>query len=325
MSNQHDLEDNFAHALQAFLAGKLRPSGASCPHPGLLSARNDGKLRGEEASEVDAHLERCQPCRDRREALGSFRYQPEEFEHVLAVPLARELIAHAPAASLAESPPSRRVPRLRPAIGIAYVVVATAFIALRLPSALSVLLPGNGRALVNSALRMEPAPLAEEPPPMSLKDAGQKARIAAPVARQSAERNTGEAAPVVGGRATPPAADVPPAIVVIARSNDEVRWRIEVGQIFRSDDHGTSWRPQQGATTSRLLAASAPSGNVCWAAGKGGVVVRTTNGRTWDAVTPPTADDIVQVFARSAADATVRSADGERFSTVDGGSTWSRP
>jgi hypothetical protein len=72
----------------------------------------------------------------------------------------------------------------------------------------------------------------------------------------------------------------------------------------------------------RLSLLSVASERVCWAAGPGGVLVRTTDGQTWHLVAGPSPAAIVGLVAADAASARVRTADGLTYETRDGGATW---
>ena len=74
--------------------------------------------------------------------------------------------------------------------------------------------------------------------------------------------------------------------------------------------------------TTPLNAGSSPSPNVCWIVGRLGVVLLTTDGRTWRGITFPVMTDLSSVTATDARNATVVTADGHAFTTVDGGMTW---
>lgn len=99
-------------------------------------------------------------------------------------------------------------------------------------------------------------------------------------------------------------------------------WRFEPdGRILGSADEGRSWQLQHEAAR-ELAAGSAPSREVCWAVGPAGLVLRTTNGRTWQAVPFPEPLDLVAVSATSPLHATLHARDGRVFTTRDGGRTW---
>lgn len=103
------------------------------------------------------------------------------------------------------------------------------------------------------------------------------------------------------------------------------RWRIIAGmRVERSQDAGATWTvlPIEPALTSPLVAGSAASPSVCWLVGLEGVVLVTTDGRTFRRASLPEAVRLVGVIAEDGLRATVTTADGRKFSTVDGGLTW---
>jgi photosystem II stability/assembly factor-like uncharacterized protein len=103
----------------------------------------------------------------------------------------------------------------------------------------------------------------------------------------------------------------------------KVVWRFgPAGSIERSADSGATWERQVSGATADLLAGSAPSAAVCWAVGRGGVVLRTTDGSTWVQLGSPTADDLFAIVAVDANRATVTTANGKRYATTDAGRTW---
>jgi photosystem II stability/assembly factor-like uncharacterized protein len=107
-----------------------------------------------------------------------------------------------------------------------------------------------------------------------------------------------------------------------------LRWRAGAGGLIeRSNDQGQMWQAQASGVTSDLTAGAAVSGQVAWIVGRTGVILRTTDGSNWQRIAPPpdgAAADWVAVSATDAQHATVTSSDQRRFSTADGGRTWSR-
>jgi hypothetical protein len=85
---------------------------------------------------------------------------------------------------------------------------------------------------------------------------------------------------------------------------------------------GASWTSAPPAVTTQLVAGSSPSANVCWIVGRLGVVLLTTDARTWRGISFPVMTDLSAVIAVDARTATVTAADGRVFATTDGGSTW---
>jgi hypothetical protein len=101
------------------------------------------------------------------------------------------------------------------------------------------------------------------------------------------------------------------------------RWRLGAnGTIHRSIDAGKTWVAQTSGVTTELLSASAPTANICWIAGRSGVVLLSTDGATWRRVPFPELVDLRSVTAADARTASVTTADGRIFRTMDGGITW---
>ena len=136
---------------------------------------------------------------------------------------------------------------------------------------------------------------------------------------------------------TPPAPSTP-AVAIRARAvsdetftfiNSPTRsavWRVAPsGTVERSSDGGSTWVVQLADPDAVLTAGSAPSDVVCWLVGRAGVVLRTSDGTTWARLPAPTPDDLVQIEAEDAQTATVTTAGGVSFRTVDGGQTWATP
>jgi len=93
--------------------------------------------------------------------------------------------------------------------------------------------------------------------------------------------------------------------------------------IEKSEDGGASWKTESLETRAAILAGTAPSVKICWLVGASGTILRTTNGAHWKTIRPPAETDFVRVEATDALTATVTAQDGRRFSTADGGKSWS--
>jgi hypothetical protein len=117
---------------------------------------------------------------------------------------------------------------------------------------------------------------------------------------------------------------------VAANSDSQIGWSFGGGgRIARSSDGGRTWVQQKSPVQTELLAGSAPSETVCWLVGRGGAIVRTTDGVKWELVASPEqaeqdgrAPDWTFVEARDALYAVIRTENGRRFFTSDGGKTW---
>jgi len=112
----------------------------------------------------------------------------------------------------------------------------------------------------------------------------------------------------------------------VVSPNRNIRWRILTGGgVERSIDGGVSWQTQSTGATATLTGGAAPAPTVCWLIGPAGIVLLSTDGRTWQRVAVPEAVDLVSIRASDGANATVTAADGRTFTTSDGGRTWRLP
>jgi hypothetical protein len=109
----------------------------------------------------------------------------------------------------------------------------------------------------------------------------------------------------------------------IVSPNVKVRWRIlTAGRVDRSIDGGMTWQTQSTGVPATLTAGTAPSPTICWLVGPAGIIVLSTDGRTWQRVPFPEAIDLTSIRASDEVNATVTTADGRTFVTTDGGKTW---
>jgi hypothetical protein len=144
--------------------------------------------------------------------------------------------------------------------------------------------------------------------------------VDAPAAGRAAETPAPPIASVAGFRAGRG------AVTEIVSPDPASRWRIgAAGVVHRSTDAGVTFATQQTGIKTELLAGSSPARDVCWIVGRGGVVLLSTDGRTWQRRPFAEAIDLVAVSAADAKTATITTSDGRRFSTTDGGATWSGP
>lgn len=102
------------------------------------------------------------------------------------------------------------------------------------------------------------------------------------------------------------------------------RWRITGALVERSTDAGATWTSVPTGVSVEILAGAAPSASICWLAGRGGVVLLTTDGTTWQRVTAPDTTDLSAIRATDGRSATVTTVDGREFATTDSGRTWVR-
>ena len=101
------------------------------------------------------------------------------------------------------------------------------------------------------------------------------------------------------------------------------------GGFFRADrcsgsaDGGATWQTQTTGVSETLSGGSSPSPSVCWLVGPRGIVLRTTDGRSWTRIPFPEAVQLASIRATDDKTATVTTEDGREFVTEDGGRTWS--
>ena len=111
--------------------------------------------------------------------------------------------------------------------------------------------------------------------------------------------------------------------VLIVSPDQSVRWRLVGTTVERSIDGGRTWTPQATGANGELRAGSAPAADVCWIVGRSGVVLLSTDGRTWRRLEfPDPGADLIAVAAVDRATATVTAADGRTYRTTDAGRTW---
>ncbi|HEX5069784.1 MAG TPA: hypothetical protein VFV78_06160 [Vicinamibacterales bacterium] len=112
-------------------------------------------------------------------------------------------------------------------------------------------------------------------------------------------------------------------LVGTPRAIPRVSWRVLAsGQVERSINGGQSWTPVTIAPAVNVVTGAAPSADVCWLIGKGGIVLRSTDGATFRRVTSPDVADLRTVTAIDELQATVTTIDGRTFKTIDGGDHW---
>ena len=138
--------------------------------------------------------------------------------------------------------------------------------------------------------------------------------------QQEAPRRMGEGAPTAEQRAK---LEVRPEFSVLA---GRIQWRFyKSGIIERYDERVKGGDAVRSPVEQELLHASAPSEKICWAVGRGGVILRVQTASAWQQLGSPTDEDIVFIEARDAESATIRTRSGKTYITSDAARTWRTP
>ena len=113
------------------------------------------------------------------------------------------------------------------------------------------------------------------------------------------------------------------ASTIIPTPDASVMWRIAgANAIERTEDGGATWNGQVVDPDAQLTAGAAPAKKVCWLVGKGGMILVTKDITHWKKIPAPIPADFTAVTAKSASSAVVTTANGQKFSTQDGGKKW---
>ncbi len=106
-------------------------------------------------------------------------------------------------------------------------------------------------------------------------------------------------------------------------SPDGSIWRIAAAdRIEHSMDRGATWTSLLLPAPSEILAGASPQASVVWLVGRAGLVLLSTDGRTWQRRSLPEPADLASVIAADARSAAATTTDGRTFTTHDGGLTW---
>ena len=120
-------------------------------------------------------------------------------------------------------------------------------------------------------------------------------------------------------------ADVRASTPPIVSPNLTSQWRLLAnGAVQHSTDSGLTWEVQSTGVTAMLTAGASPAPAICWLVGREGIVLLSTDDRTWRRVAFPETADLSSVRATDDKSATVITSDGRAFKTTDGGQMWTR-
>ncbi len=98
----------------------------------------------------------------------------------------------------------------------------------------------------------------------------------------------------------------------------------ESGSMYISPDFGGSWMRISLPTRSAIRSVASSPDGVLWASGKGVVLRSTDRGATWNATTPDTAAELMDIQPLTSVHSLAVGDSGRVFTTTDGGQTWSR-
>jgi hypothetical protein len=101
------------------------------------------------------------------------------------------------------------------------------------------------------------------------------------------------------------------------------RWRIATRRLEHSSNGGATWSDVTIEPTVTLTGGAAPSPDVCWLIGRGGIVLVTGDAEHFTRLDVPDPVDLVSIQVEPTK-VTVTAADGTTFVTTDGGRTWIR-
>ena len=114
--------------------------------------------------------------------------------------------------------------------------------------------------------------------------------------------------------------------LTIRTPDSNVFWLVsDGGGVGRSEDGGATWKFTSLELHGLFVSGSAPTAKICWLLGEHGAIFLTADGKTWTEVPFPveaTDAEFEHIEAKDELSATVTEADGRKFSTSDGGKTW---
>jgi hypothetical protein len=114
--------------------------------------------------------------------------------------------------------------------------------------------------------------------------------------------------------------------LTVRTPDSNVLWLVsDGGDVGRSEDGGATWKFTSLSLRGLFVSGSAPTAKICWLLAEHGAIFRTTDGKTWTEVPFPAAANDLEfehIDAKDELTATVTEADGRKFSTSDGGKTW---
>ncbi len=328
--------------------------GATCPDPSLLAGLHEGSLEPDETERWTTHLAGCRRCQEtlaalaRAEAAAAPVHAPAgswwaQVQRGLRWPVLAPLAAGAVIVlAVWVSDPGSTVDRQRATPEGRADAAARSAAAQTGPPIPEPTSESDDRTIGERErfAQVEDAAATTEAEPVATLALGLQTVTPSAEARETASVQPEEPADAVARRLRPQAlasartgggppdtallraselsaADADP--VILRSPEAPVQWRAGLGgNIARTDDDGQTWRVQVNVSE-RVRAGAAPSIEVAWLVGDQGLVLRTLDGERWVRTSVPVAVSLVDIDASDEFRATVTTADGRRFRTVDGG------
>jgi hypothetical protein len=321
------------------------PSAETCPDVSTMAAWWEGRLTPEERAACETHVAECARCQETIAAIAAAEDEasPSSDREAASRPAWRHAVWAVPAAAalvlatwLGLRPAGIVEPDRPAAEGVAMALKVEGDEA-RLPA------PEVRQEAVPPVDRAEP-PVGRPAPPTASSDplaARAKSPRTGPVEDRSQRMADEQAAapPLARGAqrapspqtipATPqaPAAAMAESVTVatpleVSSPGLERRWRVSLdGAIEGSKDGGRTWT-RDFIPPAALYAGVSPADEVCWYAGAAGLVLRLAGEEGWARATAPTRSDLVAIEAADAVTATATTREGLRYTTSDGGRSW---
>lgn len=349
MSSKPDRDASVEHLLRRLRPGRIGSpppdAGASCLDADAVAAWTDGTLTGDELATAEAHVADCARCLALVAAMARTDPSPVGVNRWSWGVTLRWLAPLAAAATVvaiwvavprneppvresesirteaAASPkPEEQTAQLPAAPNAGDELRARRDGRLNEPKDQSASAPAEQlqARTENIAPKQEPAAVDT---PGRLTDATSARSAATPSADARAE----SAPERTLGLLRPAAATAKAVAIDIVSPDPSIRWRIgAAGLVERSTNGGSTWETLQTGVSVALTAGASPSPAVCWLVGGAGTVLLSTDGRQWQRVPFPERTDLIAVRATDGRTASVTTADGRTYSTINGGLTWAR-
>ena len=355
MSSKRDRDASIEHLLQRLRPGRVASpppdTGASCLDADVVAAWADGTLADHALAAAEAHVADCSRCLALVAAMARTDPSPEAGDRRswgLTLRWLAPLAAAATAVAVWVA-----VPRNEPPVPESAPIrtEAPASPQSREPTSPLPATPDAGELRARRDGRLdEPKDRSANTPSEQLQaraeNVAPRTEDTAPKQEGTVVDNVGRLADATSARpaAAPPAdareSSVPERALELSRpfaatakavaidivsSDPLVRWRIAAaGFVQRSTNGGSTWEALSTGVSAELTAGASPSPSVCWLVGRAGTVLLSTDGRQWQPVSFPERADLIAVRASDARTASVTTADGRTYRTVDGGLTWDR-